>query len=61
MYKCKNCVFCTWACPNWMCMNKEHPDFDLEDDCPITVNLEDDGCIHNYTYGLFYYVYHHLL
>ncbi len=27
-----------------MCMNKEHPDFDLEDDCPITVNLEDDGC-----------------
>ena len=29
VYKCKNCVFCTWACPNWMCMNKEHPDFDV--------------------------------
>ena len=44
MYKCKNCVFCTWACPNWMCMNKEHPDFDLDDDYPITINLDDDGC-----------------
>ena len=42
--KCKNCVFCTWACPGWMCMNKEHPDFDLDDDCPTTVNLDDDGC-----------------
>lgn len=29
VYKCKNCVFCTWACPDWMCMNEEHPDFDL--------------------------------
>lgn len=19
--KCKNCIFCTWACPGWMCMN----------------------------------------
>lgn len=44
VYKCKNCVFCTWACPGWMCINKEHPDFDLDNDCPITVNLEDDGC-----------------
>ena len=44
MYKCKNCVFCTWACPGWMCINKEHPDFDLDNDCSITVNLEDDGC-----------------
>lgn len=34
MYKCKNCVFCTYACPNWMCMNEEHPDFDLDGDCP---------------------------
>jgi hypothetical protein len=25
-------------------MNKEHPNFDLDDDCPTTVNLDDDGC-----------------
>ena len=27
-----------------MCMNKEHPDFDLDGDCPTTVSLEDDSC-----------------
>ena len=37
----KECLYCTWGCPGWMCMNKEHPDFDLDDDCPITVNLDD--------------------
>lgn len=42
--KCKECLYCTWGCPRWMCMNKEHPDFDLDDDCPATVNLDDDGC-----------------
>ena len=25
-------------------MNKEHQDFDLDGDYPVTVNLEDDGC-----------------
>lgn len=42
--KCKDCVFCTWACPGYMCMNKNHPDFDLEGDAPISIKLEDDSC-----------------
>ena len=33
--KCKECLYCTWGCPGWMCMNKEHPDFDLDDGCKL--------------------------
>lgn len=42
--KCKNCIFCTWACPGWMCMNEKHPNFKIGDDYPIFVKLEDNSC-----------------
>lgn len=43
--KCKDCVFCTWACPGWMCMNKKHSDFETcGEDCPVSIELEDDSC-----------------
>lgn len=43
--KCKDCVFCTWACPGWMCTNKEHPNFEMYgEDYPVFVKLEDNGC-----------------
>lgn len=43
--KCKDCIFCTWACPGWMCMNKKHPDFETcGEDCPVSIKLEDDNC-----------------
>lgn len=41
--KCKNCIFCTWACPGWMCMNEKHPNFKIGDDYPIFVKLEDNS------------------
>lgn len=42
--KCKDCTFCTWSCPGYMCVNKKHPDFNPADDYPIAVELEDDSC-----------------
>lgn len=43
--KCKECRFCTWACPGWMCMNKNHPDFEKNgEDFPVVIKLDDDAC-----------------
>lgn len=42
---CKDCTFCVWACPGWMCANGEHPDSKKKgEDYPVFIKLEDDGC-----------------
>lgn len=38
---CKGCKWCTWACPNWMCMNPKHPDFEEDSDYPVSIELND--------------------
>lgn len=38
---CKECKWCTWACPNWMCMNSKHPDFEEDSDYPVNITLND--------------------
>ena len=43
--KCKDCAFCTWACPGWMCTNKQHPDFEKNgEDYPVFIKLENNNC-----------------
>lgn len=37
---CKECKWCTWVCPGWMCTNPKHPDFEESSDYPITINLD---------------------
>ena len=39
--KCKECIWCTWACPEWMCMNPKHPEYKENSDYPITISLDD--------------------
>lgn len=39
--KCEDCIWFTWACPNWMCMNPNHPDFEEDSDYPIMVERND--------------------
>ena len=39
--KCKNCKWFTWACPNWMCINPKHPEYEKDSDYPILVNGND--------------------
>lgn len=42
--RCKDCIFCTYSCPGYMCMNNAHPKFDQDGDLPVVVGLEDNGC-----------------
>ena len=39
--ECKECIWCTWACPDWMCMNPKHPEYKENSDYPITISLDD--------------------
>lgn len=39
--KCKNCKWCEWACPNYMCTNPKHPEFEEDSDYPINIELND--------------------
>lgn len=41
---CKECKWCTWACPDWMCMNSKHPEFEEDSDYPVSIKLT-DSCI----------------
>ena len=42
--RCKECKWCTWACPDWMCMNSKHPEFEEDSDYPVSIKLT-DSCI----------------
>lgn len=41
--KCKDCKYFTWACPDWMCVNPKHPDFEKDSDYPVFVEA-DNSC-----------------
>lgn len=34
-------MYCTWACPGWMCTNHNHPQYKEDCDIPLTVSLND--------------------
>ena len=39
MSSCKTCIWKTWACPEWMCMNPKHPNYS-NDDYPNIIELD---------------------
>lgn len=47
--KCKECLYCTWACPGWMCMNRNHPQYKEDSDEPLIIQLDD--CCELFTNG----------
>lgn len=40
--KCCNCKWFTWACPDWMCMNPENPNYEEDSDYPVFVDKNDN-------------------
>lgn len=42
--KCKDCIFCTYSCPGYMCMNENHQEFNQDDDLPVVIELDDNSC-----------------
>lgn len=47
--KCKECLYCTYACPGWMCMNRNHPQYKEDSDEPLIIQLDD--CCELFTNG----------
>lgn len=42
--QCKECIFCKWSCPGYMCTNPKHPDFEVDSDYPLKISPFQVAC-----------------